>query len=207
MVDRQGTLFYLMGPSGSGKDSLLSGCREHLARGERPVGKKCFIAHRYITRRPELRGENHVWLSDEEFDLRVKSETFSMHWLANGYSYGVGIEIDDWLEKGIDVMLNGSRGYLPKAIEKYGDAIVPIQIHVDSKNLRRRLVNRGRETKDEIDRRIARSTEMNRNLDERVHFIDNNGSLISAIDALVNIMDSTDMDVKTVISMKAERAS
>ena len=38
-------LFYLMGPSGSGKDSLLRALRERLGTDHRIV-----IAHRYITR-------------------------------------------------------------------------------------------------------------------------------------------------------------
>ncbi|WP_245601050.1 nucleoside/nucleotide kinase family protein [Marinobacterium jannaschii] len=40
-----GTLFYLVGASGAGKDSLLEGVRQRL----RPE-HYCYVAHRYITR-------------------------------------------------------------------------------------------------------------------------------------------------------------
>ena len=86
-MNEQGRLFYLMGASGSGKDSILSGCRERLSTQGDYRDMRCFIAHRYITRRPELRGENHVWLSDEEFARRVESQAFSMHWQANSFCF------------------------------------------------------------------------------------------------------------------------
>jgi ribose 1,5-bisphosphokinase len=41
---KQGTLFYLIGPSGAGKDALLAYARDQLA-GSSPV----LFSHRYIT--------------------------------------------------------------------------------------------------------------------------------------------------------------
>ncbi|WP_250655941.1 ribose 1,5-bisphosphokinase [Alkalimarinus coralli] len=188
MMNQHGRLFYLMGASGSGKDSILSGCRERLSGKEDYDDMRCFIAHRYITRRPELRGENHVWLSDEEFRKRAASRAFAMHWQANGFSYGVGVEVDHWLARGINVILNGSRGYLPSAIKKYPHTLVPVHIHVEPEDLRKRLIKRGRESGDEIERRIERARKLSAGLNQGVKTIDNNGSLTDAVDAFFEIM-------------------
>lgn len=55
-----GRLIWLMGPSGSGKDSLLSALRQQ----EHP---QLLVAHRYITRAANAGSENHIALSEQEF--------------------------------------------------------------------------------------------------------------------------------------------
>lgn len=195
MMNQHGRLFYLMGASGSGKDSILSGCRKRLSSEDDCRGLRCFIAHRYITRRPELRGENHVWLNSEEFANRVENNAFSMHWSANSFSYGVGVEIDSWLANGINVILNGSRGYLPIALEKYSDVIVPVHIHVDPEDLRMRLIKRGRESNEEIEQRIERAKRLNSGLGSQVQTIDNSGTLSSAVDSFFDVMSRECSDV------------
>ncbi len=72
---QSGKLFYVIGPSGSGKDSLIKFARSRLGS----VGKIIF-AHRYITRPPEAQGENHIYLSNKEFENRKNLGFFSMHW-------------------------------------------------------------------------------------------------------------------------------
>ena len=63
-----GTLFYVVGASGAGKDSLLAYARAALGGGT-PV----FFAHRYITRPAEAGGENHVALSKAAMASAAKS--------------------------------------------------------------------------------------------------------------------------------------
>ncbi len=55
-----GKLIWLVGPSGSGKDSLLAALRER----EHP---QLLVAHRYITRPFNAGSENHIALSEHEF--------------------------------------------------------------------------------------------------------------------------------------------
>jgi ribose 1,5-bisphosphokinase len=176
-------VFYLIGPSGAGKDSVIRCCRPLLTEVDR-----CFVAHRYITRPPELRGENHIWLSDHEFDKRRNLGAFAMHWEANGYRYGTGCEIDSWLDQGINVLVNGSRAYLPKALQAYHHRLVPILLHVEMESLRSRLIERGRESAVEIEERIQRARLQEDKLDRRMQRIDNNGSLESAARQLLQII-------------------
>jgi phosphonate metabolism protein PhnN/1,5-bisphosphokinase (PRPP-forming) len=55
-----GRLIWLMGPSGSGKDSLLSALRQR-------EHSQLLVAHRYITRAANAGSENHIALSEQEF--------------------------------------------------------------------------------------------------------------------------------------------
>ncbi len=100
-------IFYLMGPSGSGKDAIISGLRPHL---HHDAG--IMIAHRYITRHWQSGGENHIELSTTEFNLRKSLGLFSLSWEANGHQYGIGCEVDAWLNANHSVIVNGSREHL-----------------------------------------------------------------------------------------------
>jgi len=179
MGDR-GQLYYLIGPSGGGKDSLISYVRNRL-NGNGSV----FFAHRYITRAPEAEGENHVALSREEFLQRLKKGLFAMHWHSYGCYYGIGIEIDHWLSKGCQVLVNGSRSYLPEARRRYPDLKV-ILIEVSLEVLKRRLEARGRETPEQIQARLERNNQINDALVIIPHaVINNDGALDKAGEMLI----------------------
>lgn len=146
-----GTLFYVVGASGVGKDSLLAYARQ------RAAGSAVLFAHRYITRPADAGGENHVALSPEEFGRRKALGLFALDWESHGHAYGLGIEMDAWLAAGAHVVMNGSRGHLDAASRRYPDLCV-VLIEASAAVLRTRLEARGRETAEEIERRIARAT-------------------------------------------------
>ncbi|MDF7659643.1 ribose 1,5-bisphosphokinase [Erwiniaceae bacterium L1_54_6] len=145
-------LIWLTGPSGAGKDSLLNALRE--APPERLV-----IAHRYITRPADAGGENHVALSEAEFRRREALGLFALSWQAHGFCYGLGEEIDHWLARGLNVLVNGSRLHLPVAQQRYGSQLLPLVLQVSPEVLAARLRQRGRESEAEIARRLARAAE------------------------------------------------
>lgn len=145
-----GKLFYIIGPSGAGKDTLIQYVRTHLSQ----TTPMC-IAHRYITRDYKSEGENHIELSEEEFNLRATNGLFTFHWEGHSTMYGIGKEIEIWMNSGIHVMMNGSRAYLNQAREKIPD-LIPIYISVSKQTLMNRLITRGRESKDEIEQRLNR---------------------------------------------------
>ena len=125
-----GRLFYLMGPSGAGKDSLLEAAREPLqARG-------CRVARRVITRSAEAAGEDAQAVSTEEFEQLRRSGAFALDWQANGLRYGIPRQIDDWLAAGEDVLVNGSRGYLDQARGRYPQ-LRPLLLTVSGGSLRK----------------------------------------------------------------------
>ncbi|SIN75044.1 phosphonate metabolism protein/1,5-bisphosphokinase (PRPP-forming) PhnN [Halodesulfovibrio marinisediminis] len=150
----KGTLFYLMGPSGVGKDTLLNTLRSRLE------GKSVIVAHRYITRPASATGENHVALSKKEFQKHLVANSFALHWHSHDKNYGIGIEINNWLNQGLSVVINGSRAYLPQARELYPD-LQPVLITAPENIIAERLHARQRETKNEILHRLHRNTELN----------------------------------------------
>jgi ribose 1,5-bisphosphokinase len=126
-----GTLIYLIGPSGSGKDTLINLVRQQL-------GQECDVcfAHRYISRPASAGGENHVALTEGEFLARQRAGLFAMSWASHGCHYGIGIEINQWLAKGLTVVLNGSRGYLDSALKDYPE-LRPVLVDVAPGNSER----------------------------------------------------------------------
>jgi ribose 1,5-bisphosphokinase len=167
----QATLFYLVGPSGSGKDALLAYAREHVA-GSVPV----LISHRYITRPSQAGGENHIALTPAEFDQRMQLGLFALSWQSHQYNYGIGVEIDTWLQAGAHVVVNGSREYLPQASQRYPHMQV-ILLEVSAAVIRQRLVERGRETAQEIEARIAHNQQLPPIEHPHLHVLNNDSSL------------------------------
>jgi len=147
---KEGSLYYLIGASGVGKDSLLNYVRSLLAN--HPV----VITHRYITRPVELTGENHVQLSEAEFLKRQTYGCFLFSWQSHDLHYGIGQEVENWLAQGLSVVINGSRGYLEEATRIWPD-IKPILVTVSLDKLQQRLEIRGRENAEQIQERLERA--------------------------------------------------
>ncbi|MBD9431185.1 phosphonate metabolism protein/1,5-bisphosphokinase (PRPP-forming) PhnN [Achromobacter sp. ACM03] len=145
-------LIYLMGASGSGKDTLLRLLRAEL-RGDEPV----LVAHRYITRDSGAT-EDALSLTEDEFGRRAALGCFALRWASHGLHYGIGIEIDAWLSCGAAVIINGSRAHLEQAHSRY-PALTAVEVTVDPAQLVRRLAGRGRESAEQIAQRLARATQ------------------------------------------------
>jgi len=180
-------LFYVMGASGAGKDSLLSYARENACKH---TGKKSTLvfAHRYITRPADAGGENHIALTDEEFQQRSQHHCFAMSWQSHGNYYGIGTEINQWLEQGLNVVINGSRAYFDAALKQY-PTIVPVLITADRDRLLARLIKRGRESKEAIEKRLQASESIESRVEHpRLLVIENNGELAEAGKALVQCL-------------------
>lgn len=144
-------LVYVIGPAGSGKDTLLNHLRA--SHGAQPP---TVVAHRYITRPASARGENHIALDTSAFRDRERLGCFALTWVRDGIHYGIGREIDLWLAEGINVIVNGSRGALSDAAARYGDQLRPVLLDLASDKRRERLLARGREDATEIADRLAR---------------------------------------------------
>ncbi len=177
-------LIYIMGPSGSGKDSLMAEARLRL-----PAEAPIVFAHRYITRPSDAGGENHVALSRAEFQLRLSRGLFSLSWESHGFAYGIGREIDIWLEGGLSVVMNGSRAALSRSLVAYPE-MLPVLVDVSEQILRERLSARGREDTVEIQARLARARMAVTETPALVRF-DNSGPLAERSRALAELIFQT----------------
>ena len=177
-------LIYIMGPSGCGKDSLMAEARLRLP-AEAPV----VFAHRYITRPADAGGENHVALSLDEFQLRLSRGLFALSWQSHGFAYGVGSEIDIWMEAGLSVVVNGSRGALSEALKAYPD-LLPVLVEVPVEILRQRIGERGREDAADMERRLSRARMSVPEVPGLARF-DNSGPLAERGQALADLILET----------------
>ncbi|AGZ36278.1 phosphonate metabolism protein/1,5-bisphosphokinase (PRPP-forming) PhnN [Pseudomonas sp. SWI6] len=176
-----GRLIYLVGPSGSGKDSLIDASRAQLTA----AGVE--IARRVITRSAESKGEAAHGVTSERFEEMRKAGAFAMHWRANGLDYGIPSQVDQWLSEGRHVLVNGSRAYLPLARQRYPD-MVAVCIAVRPEVLRQRLLARGRETSEEVEQRLARNAQLQTGQEPGVHVLDNSTSLEMAVEGLLALL-------------------
>jgi ribose 1,5-bisphosphokinase len=180
-----GRLIYLIGPSGSGKDSLLDAAREPMAT------RGCRIVRRVITRSAEAVGEAAQAVSVERFIDMQAQGAFALSWFANGLHYGITNEIDQWLAEGHDVLINGSRGHLPQARARYPDLLV-VLLSVDQSILRQRLLARGRESDVEIEARLARNAQFADDVlanNPSLILLDNSGALEQTVSRLIQSID------------------
>ena len=175
-------LFYIIGASGVGKDSLLDYARAHIAKDDPIV-----FAHRCITRPADAGGEHFVSISEKEFQHREEHGCFAMHWDSHGLRYGIGLEINQWLAKGLNVAMNGSRAYLQQACWNYPE-LKPILIRVEPSTLRRRLEDRGRENPEEIQQRLERARALNDLKHPNLIIINNDDDLSVAGNKLITIL-------------------
>tara|TARA_B100000212_G_scaffold83285_1_gene60243 strand:- start:281 stop:844 length:564 start_codon:yes stop_codon:yes gene_type:complete len=152
IFSKVGTLIFVVGPSGSGKDTLINGAKG-LVSNERFT----FIT-REITRSADAGGEDHIEITKRDFDRKVKAGQYALHWQANGHCYGINKELNQLLCAGKTIVLNGSRAAVSTAGELYPQLQI-VQINVPLEILRKRLKERNRETEQEIEARLSRATE------------------------------------------------
>ena len=144
-----GTLFYIVGPSGVGKDSLIDTLRGRL-------GSQRFVfARRVITRPADSVGEQHDACSESQFAERQARGGFLLDWQAHGLRYGLPIELAEDLAAGRHVIANGSRAQVGELARRTRRLVI-IEIEAPTELIAGRLAARGRESADDIAKRLAR---------------------------------------------------
>lgn len=145
-------LIYVMGPSGAGKDSVLGWLRQNL-----PQGLPVHWAQRTITRPVNAGGEAHEAIDTAHFVRLQYQGEFALAWEANGLHYGVRHTELAALQRGHWVLVNGSRGHLQQAQQSHPGLQV-VHITADPATLTRRLIERQRETPEQIRHRVERAS-------------------------------------------------
>jgi ribose 1,5-bisphosphokinase len=180
-VPASGRVFFLVGPSGVGKDTLLNWAEQSLPQGEDIV-----FARRTITRPPHA-SEMHDAVDDLTFWKLAASGHFSMIWQANGLCYGIPRGIEAELRAGRNVVINGSREYIPQLRQLFPDAHV-IWVEADAGQIRRRIEARQREAGPALLRRLDRVAQFSPPDGEDVIRLDNSGPVEAAGKRLLEIL-------------------
>lgn len=163
-----GRLFFFVGPSGVGKDTLLQWVRRHL-----PADAKTVFAKRTITR-PAHASEAHESVSETEFLQAEAHGRFAMTWHANGHHYGVPRGIEAELQAGQDVIVNGSREYIPQLRQRFPDAMI-LWVDADPAQVKQRLQARQREAGAALLERLERAQRFSAPQAPHVICLDNSG--------------------------------
>ncbi|MGV6872859.1 phosphonate metabolism protein/1,5-bisphosphokinase (PRPP-forming) PhnN [Pseudochelatococcus sp. B33] len=145
-----GAFVCIVGPSGAGKDSLLSHARKMLADDPAMV-----FPRRLVTRAKDA-SEDHDTITQEAFDAGVRDGAFSLHWQANGLSYALPMEVKQAAEAGKVVVCNVSRAVIPDVLERFARVYV-VLITAPPTVIMERLRQRGRESGASIAARMERS--------------------------------------------------
>ena len=145
----KGCFVAIVGPSGSGKDTLIEWLRERLK--EKPG---CMFVRRIVTRAADAQAEDHLTMSEAEFDQARSAGSFAVVWQAHGLSYGIPTEAAAHVANDGLAIGNGSRRALAAMRAAFGRFAV-IELTVKPEILAQRLAQRGRESADEISARLA----------------------------------------------------
>ena len=135
-------LVLVVGPSGAGKDALLNAARAALRDDPR-----ISFARRVITRPKDAGGEDHEPVTDAEFATRA----FALSWAAHGLRYGIPAAA---VQAAPVVVANVSRGVIADAAARFPVRVIEVTAPADV--LAARLAARGRESADDVARRLAR---------------------------------------------------
>jgi ribose 1,5-bisphosphokinase len=176
-----GVMAVVVGPSGAGKDTLMAAAARHFAGNDQVI-----FARRVITRDAGAGGEDHDGVSEAEFSALERDGRFAVSWGAHGLHYGIPAETRDAVAKGHLVIANGSRSALSAFKAAYPSLIV-INVTASLDVLAARLEARGRETREDILRRLERSS-LSVAGDYSVITIDNSGAIEDAVQHLIAVL-------------------
>ncbi|MFX1366450.1 MAG: phosphonate metabolism protein/1,5-bisphosphokinase (PRPP-forming) PhnN [Promethearchaeota archaeon] len=176
-----GTLFLIVGNSGSGKDTIIS----EIIKKYPSHLKQIYAPKRYITRESS-QTEKNISITVEKFKYMEENGQFALKWHIYNLDYGIPIEIDEFLKKGNPVIINVSRTIVHRARELYKNIkVVFIDAPLDI--IIKRLSKRGRENSEMLEERINRAR-LNQEFPEADYIIDNSGDLEDAVDTLLNFL-------------------
>lgn len=148
---RNGVFVAVVGPSGAGKDTILAYAQERF-RDDHDV----LFVRRVITRPCDAASEDHDSLGDAAFDEARATGAFALAWEAHGLKYGLPASVDEAIAEGQVAIANLSRAALPALKGRYENVMV-VEITAAPDVLAERLSARGRESRDEVLARLART--------------------------------------------------
>lgn len=146
----KGLLIVVSGPSGTGKGTILS---QVMKNGN------YYYSVSATTRKPregEVDGVNYSFLTRDEFEKLIGEDGFLEHAEYTGNYYGTPRKaVFDNLEAGRDVILEIEVQGAMKVHEKCPEAVMVFILPPSVEELRQRLIGRGTESPDVIEKRVA----------------------------------------------------
>ncbi|MDE6780921.1 MAG: guanylate kinase [Ruminococcus sp.] len=149
----KGRLIIFSAPSGCGKGTMI-------AEILKDNNYRCSVSA--TTRKPrekEVHGVNYYFMTDEEFEQKIKENAFLEYAGYCKHYYGTLFsEVDDYLEKGINVILEIEVQGAMKVMQQRPDSVSIFVAPPSINELRRRLKKRNTETDEVIEQRVAEAS-------------------------------------------------
>lgn len=150
---KAGGFVFVVGPSGAGKDSLIS-----FARGAFAGNEKIIFPRRIVTR-ASSEHEDHDTLDEAGYAAAESAGAFSIAWRAHGLGYAIPRSAREECEAGRIAVCNISRRVIPwSRVHLPNVAVVEVTAPVEI--LAARLAGRARIEDGDLNARLARSLEV-----------------------------------------------
>ncbi len=147
-------LIFIVGKSGSGKDTLMRESTRLLKEKNIPIT----VLQRFITRISD-KNEDSIFIKEEDFLKRKEKDEFALAWFIFGNWYGISREsIDTLIKRGEIGLVNVSRSILHKARESYPLCKI-VLIDVPISIIKERVRSRGRDMGKGYEDRLVRMQE------------------------------------------------
>ncbi len=176
----RGLLVLVVGPSGVGKDTLIAALQ-----ARRP---SLVVARRLITRAAGAGGEEHDAVPPEVFEQLRDAGALMLSWDAHALSYAIPLTAEARLAVGRDVVANVSRGVVAEALIRFRPCLA-LNLTAPRATLAARLAARGRETAEEIARRLERAEHPGPS-GPQVATVDNGGAIETAVAQALAAIDA-----------------
>ena len=150
---KKGNLYIFSGPSGIGKDTVL---KEVLKRDENVVLSISSVTR--DMREGEKQGEKYNFISLQEFKKLLENDELLEYNEYVGNFYGTPkAPVENWINQGKNVVLEIDVNGALKVKEKMPDAVMIFMMPKSMDVLRQRLVKRGTETDETINKRLIQA--------------------------------------------------
>jgi guanylate kinase len=176
-------VFVITGPSGVGKGTLIRTLLDRIPELELSVSA--------TTRRPRLgetNGIDYHFLDDAEFDRRVQAGDFVEHASYSGRRYGtLRSDLEQRLQRGAPVVLEIEVQGARQVAQTMPEAVRIFIAPPSEEALRTRLVGRGTDSPEDVEKRLATAREELRAQGEFAHVV-RNDRLDDAVTALEEVV-------------------
>jgi guanylate kinase len=195
----KGFLLIVSGPAGTGKGTV---CKELLERN-----KDIVYSTSATTRKPrkgEVDGVNYFFIEKEKFEDMVENNEFLEHAHVHTNYYGTPREfVIEQIEKGETVLLEIDVQGALQVKENYPEAIFVFLLPPTMEELKNRIVKRGTESNEDIERRYKNAFKEIEFLGKYDYFVINN-QIEDAVSDIESIIRAERLKVKRHSNIKDE---
>ncbi len=184
-MEKQGLLIVISGFSGVGKGTVIQ-----LVLDALPNVKFSISCTSRKPRNGEENGVNYFFLSEEEFEQKIKEDAFIEYTKTFTNYYGtLKSEIDKPLQAGVDILLELNVVGAKNIKNIYPDCVTVFVTPPSIDALKARLIGRGSETPESLERRLKEIETESKDIDKYDYVVVNNIAKVCA-DEIIAIIQS-----------------